>query len=137
MPTPTRVAVILLGLIAVLLLATSLLIWLDRERFIGTLVEGGASRDDAARSAVLLLLGYGALGLTAAVSSVFLARRRAWARLTSLLVFSFLTAGMLLIVLFSGAVTAQGLLILVASVAGLTSVASGQTREWLRESPTA
>jgi hypothetical protein len=137
MPTPTRVALILLALLAVLLLAYAALLWLTQDAAVDELTERGADRDDAATSIVLFLLAYGVIGLTAAASAVGLSRRRSWARLTGILVTSLLAGTTLLSVLFSGGVTPLALLVLISAVAALTSLLSGATKQWLREIPTA
>jgi hypothetical protein len=43
----------------------------------------------------------------------------------------------LLSVLFSGGVTPLALLVLISAIAGLTSLMSAATKQWLREIPTA
>ncbi len=137
MPTPTRVAVILLALLAVLLLAYAALIWFGRDIMIEQITETGVSRDAAARSVLLFQLGYLVIGATAALSAVFLPRRRPWARVTGILVTSLLAVMMLLSVIFSGGLTPLALLVLISAVAALTSLLAGATKQWLREIPTA
>jgi len=131
MPTSVRVAVLLLALLGVLLLATSALIVLQQEDYVDGLVRGGQTREAAAQTALLLMIAYAIMGVTALFSAAFLPRRRAWARLSGLLVMSLLTVISVLLVLFNGVLTPQTLLILVSAVAGTASLASKESKSWV------
>jgi hypothetical protein len=131
MPTSVRVAVLLLALIGVLLLATSALIVLEQDAYVDGLVQGGQTREVAAQTALLLLIAYAIMGVTALVSAAFLPRHRAWARLSGVLVMSLLTVVSLLLVLFNGVVTPQVLLILLSAIVGTVSLTSKQTKQWV------
>ena len=131
MPTPARVAVLLLALLGVLLLATSALIVLQHGAYVDDLVQRGQTRDEAAQVALLLPITYGIMAVTALLSAVYLPRRRAWARQTGVLVMSLLTVVSLLLVLLNHLVTPQVLLILVSAVVGTTTLVSGQTKDWV------
>jgi drug/metabolite transporter (DMT)-like permease len=132
MPTSVRVAVLLLALLGVLLLATSALIVLQQDAYVDGLVQGGQSRDAAGQTALLLMIAYAFMGVTALVSAAFLPRHRAWARLSGLLVLSLLTVVSLLLLLFNGVVTPQVLLILASAIAGTASLTSKHTKRWVQ-----
>jgi hypothetical protein len=132
MPTPTRVAVVLLALLAVLLLANAVLTWLAQETIIDQIVATGAERDAAAQSVLLFMLAYAVIGLTGLLSAIFLPKRRRWARQTGLLATSLLMVMTLISVLTGGGISPIGLLVLVAATAGFTSLLSGQTKEWVQ-----
>ena len=137
MPTPTRVAVILLALLGVLLLATAALIWVRQEQYIDDLVRAGADRASAGQTALLWLVAYAVIGLSALVAAAFLPLRRTWARQVGLLVASLLVAITLLSAVLTGGITSTSLLVLVAGLAAFTSLFSRQTKEWLVGVPTA
>jgi hypothetical protein len=132
MPTATRVAVILLALLAVLLLANAVLTWLAQETIIDQIVETGVERDAAAQSVLLFMIAYAVIGLTGLMSAVFLPKRRRWARQTGLLTTSILILMTFISVVTGGGISPIGLLVLVAAVAGLTSLLSRQTKDWLQ-----
>ena len=132
MPTATRVAVILLALLAVLLLANAVLTWLAQETIIAQIVESGVDRDAAAQSVLLFMLAYAVIGLTGLLAAVFLPRRRRWARQLGLLTTSLLVVMTLISVVTGGGISPIGLLVLVAAVAGFTSLLSRQTKDWMR-----
>ncbi len=132
MPTPTRVGVILLALLAVLLLANSALTWFGQEVIIDQIAETGVDRQEAARTVLLFLLAYAVIGMSALLAAGFLPRRRSWARQVGVLVTSLLVVMTLLAALTGGGISAISLLVLVAAVAGLTSLLSRQTKDWIR-----
>jgi hypothetical protein len=132
MPTPTRVAVILLALLAVLLLANAVLTWVAQETIIDQIVETGVERDAAAQSVLLFMIIYAVVGVTGLVTAIFLPKRRRWARQTGLLTTSLLIVMTLISVLTGGGISPIGLLVLVAAVAGFTSLLSRQTKEWVQ-----
>lgn len=133
MPTPTRVAVILLVLLGVLLLLNSAVTWFGQEAIVDRLAEeSGADRDTAAQQLLLFLIAYGVMGLSAVLAAAFLPRRRPWARQVGILVMSLLAAITLVLVLSSGGVSPYWLLTLVTSSAAVTSLLSRQTRDWVR-----
>lgn len=132
MPTSVRVAVLLLLLLGVLLLATSALILLQQDEYVDGLVDQGQSRDSAALVALLLLIAYAIMGVTALLSAAWLPRHRRWARQTGVLVMSLLTVVSLLLLVFNGVVTTQVLIILAAAVVGTVCLSSRQTREWVQ-----
>jgi len=132
MPTPTRVAVLLLALLGVLLLANAVLTWLAQEAIVDQIVETGVDRDAAAQSVLLFFIGYAVIGLISLLASIFLPRRRRWARQMGALTTSLLVVMTVLSVVTGGTISPIGLLVLVAAIAGLTSVLSRQTKEWVQ-----
>ncbi len=131
MPTPTRVATILLWLLGVVLLAYSVLIWVTQEAQIDASVEAGTDRETAAQVVLLYLIAFAIIGLSALLAGIFLPRRRAWARLVGLLTTSLLMVMSLFGALAAGGISPVGLLVLIASIAGLTSLVSRQTKDWV------
>jgi hypothetical protein len=131
MPTPTRVAVILLALLGVLLVANAVLTWLAQEAIIDRIVDTGADRDAAARSVLLFLLSYAVIGVSSLLASIFLPRRRRWARQVGILTTSLLVVMTIFSTVTGGAISPIGLLVLVSAIAGLTSLLSKQTKAWL------
>jgi lipopolysaccharide export LptBFGC system permease protein LptF len=132
MPTATKVAVVLLALLGVFLLLNSTLTWVAQEVLVDQLVEdSGADREAAAQQLLLFLLAYGVMGLAAVLAAAFLPRHHRWARLVGILVAALLAVVTIYVVLTSGGVTPLGLLVLVVSVAAVTSLVSGQTKEWV------
>lgn len=137
MPTPARVAVILLALMGVLLLASAALNWVGQEIILDRFEEQGQDREAAAQSLLLFTLAYTVIGVSALLAAIFVPRRRAWARQVGLLVTSLLVVMTLLSAVLTGGIAPTSLLVLVAGIAGFTSLFSRQTKEWLSGVPTA
>ncbi len=131
MPTPTKVAVILLALLGVLLLASATLNWVGQEIIVDRFEEQGQDREDAARTLLLFTIAYAVIGVSALLAALFLPRGRRWARQVGLLVTSLLIAMTLLSTVLAGGVAPTTLLVLVSGVAGFTSLLSRQTKEWV------
>ncbi len=136
MPTPTKVAVVLLALLGVLLLASATLNWVAQEIILDRFEEQGQDREAAAQSLLLFTIAYAVIGVSALVAAVSLPRRRSWARLAGLLVASLLVVMTLLSAAFSGGIAVTSLLVLVSALAAVTSLLSRQTRDWLSGVPT-
>jgi hypothetical protein len=133
MPASARVAVILLGALAAMLLLYAAITWLGRDGLAEAV--GGArpdlSPDEAARFVLLSALPYLVVGVVSAVSAWFLPQRRAWARWTGLAA-SVLLAGLMLLGMVSiGGVTPISLLVLVLAVAAVTSLLARPTAGWV------
>lgn len=132
MPTAVRVAVIVMSVLAGLLLLNAALTWFGREAIADRLVEvGDISRAEAERFLVTWLIPYLVLGLALAVSAFFLPQRQPWARwlgLAATVVICLLT---LFSVLAGGSASALSLLLLVLSIAGITSLMSRTTTAWV------
>ncbi len=131
MPTATRVAVILLALLGVLLLANAVLTWVGQETIIDQIVETGVERDAAAQSVLLFMLAYALIGVSSLLASIFLPRRRNWARQVGVLTTSLLMVMTLFSILTGGAISPIGLLVMVSAIAGLTSLVTRQTKDWV------
>jgi ABC-type spermidine/putrescine transport system permease subunit II len=131
MPTPTRVAVILLALLAVLLLASATLNWVGQEVILDRFEEQGQDREAAAQSLLLFTIAYAVIGVSGLLAAVFLARRRPWARQVGMLVTSLLVVMTLISAVLTGGIVATSLLVLVSGVAGFTSLVSRQTKDWV------
>jgi len=133
MPTAVRVAVVVMSLLSGLLLLNALLTWVSRETVAKAIVAAGTglSRAQAERYVVLWMLPYLILGLLLALSAWFLPRRLAWARLVGLG-----AAGLLCLITLFSAVSSRGitvasLLVLLLSMASVTSLLSRGTANWI------
>ena len=132
MPTPTRVAVILLALLAVLLLANAALTWFAQEVLVDQLsAEPGADPETVAQQLLLFLVAYSVMGVSALLAAVFLPRRRTWARSVGVMTMSLLAVVTLFSIVTTGGTSPYWLLALIASVAAVTSLVSEQTTAWL------
>ena len=131
MPTPTRVAVILLALLGVLLLAGAALNWFGQEIILDRFEEQGQDRAAAAQSLLLFTIAYAVVGASALVAAVFLPRCRPWARQVGLLVTSLLIVMTVLSAIFTGGIAPTSLLVLVSGIAGFTSLLSRPTKDWI------
>lgn len=133
MPPSVRVAIGAMAVLALLLLANALLLWAGFDVAVDRVVEetGDITRDEAEQFVLLSLVPYLALGLVLAVAAVFLVRRRGWARWAGAAATGALALLTLVSVLASGGVTPASLLLVVLSIAGLTSLLAGTTRDWL------
>ena len=134
MPPSVRVAVGLLALLAVLLLLNAGLTWFGRATVVDRIVaaQPTTSPADAERVVVLGLIPYLVIGVLAAASVVGLPRRRAWARWTGLA--AALPLGLLTVwsMVAVGGATVVSLLVLVLSVAAVSSLLARPTADWFR-----
>jgi peptidoglycan/LPS O-acetylase OafA/YrhL len=133
MPVPTRVAVILLGALAAMLLLYSAITWLGRDG-LAQAVAGARpelSPEEAARYVLLSALPYLVVGVGLAVSAWFLPQRRPWARWTGLAASFLLAALMLLGMVSVGGATPVSLLVLVLAAAAVTSLLAHPTVGWV------
>ena len=134
MPPSVRVAVGVLAVLALLLLSNALLLWAGFDVAVDRVVEetdDDITRDEAEQFVLLSLVPYLALGLVLAVAAVFLVRRRGWARWAGVVATGALALLTVVSVLATGGVTVASLLLLVLSIAGLTSLLAATTRDWL------
>lgn len=133
MPPSARVAVVVMAVLAAMLLLYAAVTWLGRE---GLAQAVGRARPDfspeeAASYVLVSALPYPVLGVLLAVSAWFLPQRRTWARWSGLAA-SFLLAALMLLGMASiGGVTPISLLVLVLSVAAVTSLFARPTADWL------
>ncbi|MDT0274689.1 hypothetical protein [Blastococcus goldschmidtiae] len=133
MPPSVRVAVGVMAVLALLLLSNAVLLWVGFDVAVDRIVEEAddVSRAEAEQFVLLSLVPYLLLGLLLVVAAVFLARRRSWARWAGVAATALLTLLTVVSVLATGGVSVASLLLLVLSVAGLTSLMAGTTRGWL------
>jgi len=133
MPTSVRVAVGVMAVLALLLLSNAVLLWVGFDVAVDRIVEetDDVSRDEAEQFVLLSLVPYLVLGLVLVAAAVFLVRRQAWARWAAIVATGLLGLLTIVSVLAAGGVTVASLLLLVLSVAGVTSLMAGTTRAWL------
>lgn len=133
MPPSVRVAVGVLVVLALLLLSNAVLLWAGFDVAVDRVVEetDDLTRDEAEQFVLLSLVPYLALGLVATVAAVFLVRRKGWARWAGVATTGALALLTVVSVLTTGGVTVASLLLLVLSIAGVTSLLAATTRAWL------
>ena len=133
MPPSVRVAVLLMGVLAALLLTNAALLWYGFDVAVDRRVaEGqGLSRSEARRFVLRSLVPYLVIGLVLAVSAWFLPRRQPWARWTGLTASALLALLSLVSAVTLGALTIGLLRVLVLAVAAATSLLARPTAEWL------
>jgi hypothetical protein len=133
MPPSVRVAVVVMAVLAVLLLANAALLGFGFDAAVDRIVDDvdDVTRAEAGQFVLLSLVPYAILGLVLAVAAAFLPRRHGWARLAGLVGTALLGLLTLTSVLASGGVTVASLLLLVLSIAGVTSLVARTTRDWV------
>lgn len=128
LPTSVRVAVIVMAVLAALLLTNALLLWFGYDAAVERIVrETEFTRAEARQFVLMSLLPNLVVGLLLALSAWFLPRRQPWARWTGLgaaAVLAFLT---LFQIVAAAGVTIASLLLLVLSVAAVTSLVARTT----------
>jgi hypothetical protein len=130
-PMSVRVAVIVLSVLAGLLLLNAGLTLFGREQVVDALVASGdISRSEAGRRVVLWTMPYLVLGLVMAASAWSLPRRHPWSRWVGLAATVVLGLLTLFSVVVSGGITFGSLLLLVLSIAAVTSLLSPTTGAW-------
>jgi hypothetical protein len=133
MPTSVRVAVIVMGVLAALLLTNAALLWYGYDAAVDRLVREGEdiSRVEASQFVLTSLVPYLVIGLVLALAAWFLPRRQPWARWFGLTASALLALLSLLSVIGLGGVTVGLLLVLVLSVAAVTSLLAPTTKAWI------
>lgn len=133
MPTSARVAVVAMGVLAALLLLNSVLLWIGFDSAVDRIVRDveGVTRDEARTFVIFSLVPYLVLGVVLAASALFLPRRQPWARWVGVAATALLTMLSLVSVLAVGGITIASLLLVVLSIAALTSLMVRPTREWV------
>jgi hypothetical protein len=133
MPASVRVAVIVMGVLAALLLTNAALLWYGYDAAVDRLVREGedVSRAEASQFVLVSLVPYLAIGLVLALAAVFLPRRQPWARWLGLAAGVLLALLSLMSALTLGGVTVPLLLVLVLSVAAVTSLLARTTAAWV------
>lgn len=137
MPPSIRVAVLVMGVLAALLLTNAALLWYGYDAAIDRLMaEGqGISRSEARSFVLRSLVPYLVIGLVLAVSAWFLPQGWPWARWSGLTASALLALLSLASAVTLGALTIGLLLVLTLSVAAATSLFARPTAEWLRRGP--
>jgi hypothetical protein len=133
MPTSVRVAVIVMGVLAALLLTNAALLWYGYDSAVDRLVREGedVSRSEASQFVIMSLVPYLVIGLVLAMAAWFLPRRQPWARWLGLAASGLLVLLSLMSALSIGGVTISLLLLLVLSVAAVTSLLARTTGAWV------
>lgn len=138
MPTPAKVAAILLGFLAVLLLVNAILGFTGLTAILDEFAEAARDRDvafdrDAAANQLRTLFTAGAvIGLAAAVSCFLLARRRKAGRILGIGCAMVQLSLALLNAIGVGGLLNYTLLLIVLTVAILVMLFRRQTVDWLR-----
>ncbi len=133
MPPSVRVAVIVMGVLAALLLTNAALLWYAYDDAVARLVREGEdiSRSEAGQFVLMSLVPYLVIGLALALAAWFLPRRQPWARWTGLAASALLALLSLMSAVSIGGVTLPLLLVLVLSVAAVTSLLARTTGTWV------
>jgi hypothetical protein len=133
MPTSVRVAVIAMGVLAALLITNGALLAATYGAAVDRIVTEGddVTRSEASQFVIMSLVPYLVLGLLLAVAAWFLPRRQPWARWVGLAASGLLALLSLMSALTLGGITIATLLILVLSVAAVTSLLARTTRDWV------
>lgn len=133
MPPSVRVAVIVMGVLAALLLTNAALLWYSYDEAVDRLVRDGddVSRSEASQFVITSLVPYLAIGLLLALAAVFLPRRQPWARWLGLAASGLLALLSLMSALTLGGVTISLLLLLVLSIAAVVSLLARTTGAWV------
>jgi hypothetical protein len=133
MPPSVRVAVIVMGVLAALLLTNAALLWYGYDAAVDRIVREGEdiSRSEASQFVLMSLLPYLLIGLVLALAAWFLPRRQPWARWLGLAASAVLAVLSLMSALALGGVTIALLLVLVLSVAAVTSLLARSTAAWV------
>jgi hypothetical protein len=137
MPTSVRVSIGTLAALGVLLLLSSLI----TAAAFGTVVDAitdaqpGSPRSDAEVTVQLNLAQSVVFGLLTAVSAVFLARGRSWARWTGLVAAGLLGLITLGAVLLTGGIAVTSQLVIVLCAAAVASLLTRTTAAWIGSGP--
>lgn len=131
-PTSVRVAVGLLGAVAVLLLISAGLTLAGRDTVVEQFLtaQPDLARDEVERAVVLGQVRYLLVAVAAAVAAVSLLRRRSWARWLGVLAAGFLGLLTLLSVVSAGGTTVFSLLVVVLCVGAVSSLLARTTAAW-------
>jgi hypothetical protein len=133
MPPSVRVAIIVMGVLAALLLTNAALLWYGYDTAVDRLVRENEdiSRSEAGEFVLVSLVPNLVMGLMLALAAGFLPRRHPWARWLGLAASTLLALLSLMSALALGGVTISSLLTLVLSVAAVTSLLSRTTSGWV------
>jgi hypothetical protein len=133
MPTSVRVAVIAMAVIAALLLSNAAFLWIGFDTAVDRIVEEAEdfSRDEARQFVILSLVPNLVLGIILVLAAVFVPRRQPWARWIGLAASGLLALLTLFQVLAARGITVASLLLLVLSIAAVTSLVAKTTGAWV------
>jgi hypothetical protein len=121
-----------MAVLAGLLLLNGALTWFGRDGVATALVNaGGLTRAEAERAVVVWLVPYLIIGMLLLAGAVFVPRRRRWAVWAGLAGSAALVALTLVSAFAAGGSTPASLLLLVLSLAAITSLAARPTRLWI------
>jgi hypothetical protein len=137
MPTSAKVAVGVLAGLAALLLLSALLTAVAWDAVVDAVAEGqpDSPRSDARLVVQINLAQSVVFGLLAAVSAVFLARGRGWARWTGLVAALLLGLITLGAVVLTGGLAVTSQLVLVLCAAAAASLLARTTAAWAPTGP--
>lgn len=131
-PPSVRVAAIAMGVVAALLLTNAALLWYGFDAAVDRVVrEADVTRQAAQQFVLTSLIPNVLLGLVLALSAWSLPRRQPWARWTGVVASGLLTLLTLLQMVAAGGITIASLLLLVLSIAAVTSLVARTTRDWV------
>jgi hypothetical protein len=133
LPTSVRVAVIVMAVLAALLISNAALLWYAYDETVDRIVREAddVSRDEARRFVLLSLVPNLVVGLMLALSAWFLPRRQAWARWMGLAASGLLALLSVIQFVTAGGISVPSLLLLVLSVAAVTSLLARTTGEFV------
>jgi hypothetical protein len=122
-----------MGVLAALLLTNAALLWYGYDAAVDRIVREAEdiSRAEASQFVLMSLVPYLAIGLMLALAAWFLPRRQPWARWMGLAASALLALLSLMSALTVGGVTISLLLVLVLSVAAVSSLLARTTRAWV------
>jgi hypothetical protein len=136
MPTSVKVSVGVLAGLAALLLLSSLLTALAWDAVVDAVADGqDTSRADASQVVRINLAQSVVFGLLAALSAVYLARGRAWARWTGLAAALLLGLVTLGATLLAGGIAVTSQLVIVLCAAAAASLLTRTTAAWTSSGP--
>jgi membrane-bound metal-dependent hydrolase YbcI (DUF457 family) len=133
MPPSVRVAAIVMGVLAALLLVNAGLTWYAYDTIIDRVLDeaSGVTRAQAERTVTVSIFLYLVLGLLLALAAWYLPRRQPWARWIGLATSGVLGLLTLVWMVTAGGVTVGWLLLFVLSVGAVTSLLARATGAWV------
>ena len=137
MPAPVKVSIGVLAALGVLLLLSSLVTAAAFDTVVDAIADAqpDSPRSDAVVTVQVNLAQSVLFGLLTAVSAVFLARGRGWARWTGLVAAGLLALITLGAVLLTGGIAVTSQLVIVLCVAAVASLLTRATAAWTGSGP--
>jgi hypothetical protein len=131
MPASVRVAAIVMGLLAALLLINASLLWYAFGDAVDRIArESDVSQADARQFVLMSLVPYLLIGLLLALSAWYFPRRQPWARWLGLAASAVLGLLTLFSMVAAGGITIGSLLVVVLAAAAVTSLLAPSTSAW-------